>query len=106
MAAGGNLGASRTMNQKAGKTLRPGGARIAVEWGYDVHDVLLTPRNWSRVIRGRSLTIRTPGFSEEGLQWEYWDFAGGLGGDLVVRYGDDGGEGFVGKLRDARIEVG
>ena len=26
-------------------TLRPGGARIIVEWGYDNHEIVLTPRN-------------------------------------------------------------
>ena len=79
-------------------------AYIAVEWGYDTHEVVLTPRNWSRVKRGRGLRIRTRGYSEEGFQWEYWNFGGGLDGDLVVEYGDDGGQGFVGKLRDASIE--
>ena len=84
--------------------LKPGGARIIVEWGYDNHEVVLTPRNWARVKRGRALRIRSPGFSEEGFQWEYWSFAGGLDGDLVVEYGDDGGTGFTGKLADAAIE--
>jgi hypothetical protein len=85
-------------------SLRSGGARIAVEWGYDIHDVILTPRNWSRVKRGGSLRIRWHGYSEEGFQWEYWSFSGGLDGDLIVDYGNDGGRGFAGKLRDAKIE--
>ena len=38
------------------------------------------------------------------FQWEYWNFAGGLDGDFVVEYGDDGGTGFIGKLSDATIE--
>ena len=84
--------------------LKAGGARIAVEWGYDIHEVILTARNWARVKRGGSLRIRSPGYSEEGSQWEYWNFAGGLDGDLIVEYGNDGGQGFVGKLRDATIE--
>jgi hypothetical protein len=79
-------------------TLKAGGARIAVEWGYDVHEVILTPRNWSRVKRGGSLGIRSAGHAEEWFQWEYWNFAGGLDGDLVVTYGKDGGTGFIGKL--------
>ena len=84
--------------------LKPGGAHLTVEWGYDNHDVVLTPRNWARVKRGKPLRIRSPGFSEEGFQWEYWNFAGGLDGELVVEYGDDGGTGFIGKLADATIE--
>lgn len=86
----------RTRNE-----LKSGGARIAVD---DNHEVILTPRNWSRVKRGGSLRVRSPGFSEDGFQWEYWIFAGGLDGDLVVEYGKDGGTGFIGKLHDAMIE--
>jgi hypothetical protein len=84
--------------------LRSGGAQITVEWGYDLHDIILTPRNWSRVKRGFSLRIRSPGFSEDGFQWEYWSFSGGLNGNLIVEYGNDGGTGFVGKISDASIE--
>lgn len=83
--------------------LRAGGARVAVEWGYKVHEVILTPRNWSRVKAGRHFRIRARGYSEDGFQWEYWTFSGGLHGELLVEYGD-GGVGFGGKLRDATIE--
>jgi hypothetical protein len=31
------------------KEIRPGGARIIVEWGNDDHAIILTPRNWTRV---------------------------------------------------------
>ena len=81
-----------------------GGATIGVVWGYDLHDITLTPRNWSRVKRGKPLRIRERGVYEGVFQWEYWNFEGGLDGDLLVQYGDDGGVGFVGKLRDAYIE--
>jgi hypothetical protein len=84
-------------------SIKPGGARIAVVWD-DRHEIVLTPRNWSRVKRGGKLKIRSRGFSEDGPQWEYWTFAGGLDGDLLVEYGEDGGVGFTGKLHDAIIE--
>jgi hypothetical protein len=86
-------------------TLKRGGARIVVVWGNDLHEIVLTPRNWSRVKRGGKLTIRSRGFSEEGPQWEYWTFAGGLDGRLLVEYGEDAGVGFDGKLHDAMIEA-
>ncbi len=87
-------------------TLKPGAARIAVEWGNDLHAIVLTRRNWSRIKRGSKLRIRSAGFSEDGSQWEYWSFAGGLDGDLLVEYGEglNQGVGFDGKLRDATIE--
>jgi hypothetical protein len=89
--------------EKFEMTLRPGSARIIVEWGYDNHEMVLNSRNWARVKRGGELRIRCRGFSEDGPQWEYWNFAGGLDGKLLVEYGD-GGTGFVGTLREARIE--
>jgi hypothetical protein len=85
-------------------TLKPGGARIVVEWGYDNHEVVLAPRNWSQIKRGRKLKIRSRGFYEGAPQWEYWSFDRGLNGDLLVEYREDGGVGFSGKLRDAMIE--
>lgn len=59
--------------------------------GNDLHEIVLTPRNWSRVKRGGKLMLRSRGFSEEGPQWEYWTFSGGLNGRLLV---EDDGVGF------------
>lgn len=84
-------------------TLKLGGARIAVIWGNCRHEIVLSPRNWSAVKRGGKLKIRSRGFSEEGPQWEYWSFAGGLNGALLVEYGE-AGVGFDGDLHDATIE--
>jgi hypothetical protein len=78
---------------------------IAVNWGHDVHAITLTKRNWTRVGSGRSLSIRGKGYVYEGkFFWDYWDFAGGIGGYLVVRYGGDGAVGFDGVLSDAMIQ--
>ncbi|PWJ13799.1 hypothetical protein [Jannaschia seohaensis] len=84
--------------------LRPGGANIGVEWGYDIHEITLTPQSWSRVRSGRALRIRTRSVHEGVGQWEYWNFSGGLDGDLVVEYGEDCVVGFEGKLIDAIIQ--
>ncbi len=84
--------------------LKPGGARIIVEWGYDNHEVVLDSAQLGSGEARKGAADWSPGFSEEGFQWEYWSFAGGLDGDLVVEYGDDGGTGFTGKLADAAIE--
>jgi len=58
-------------------------------------------RNGARVKRGASL-----GQDHEGsqIQWEYWNFAGDLDGDLLAEYGEGGGVGFDGRLHDAIIE--
>jgi hypothetical protein len=87
------------MNPKAG------GARIWVEWGNEIHEITLTPRNWRLVKAGHPLRIRGSGAGEGKSQWEYWNFAGSLSGRLFVEYGNDGAVGFEGRLCDAEIEI-
>ena len=86
-------------------TPKAGGARIWVEWGYERHEIILTPRNWRLVMAERPLRIRGSGPGEGKSQWEYWNFAGGLNGSLLIEYGNDGAVGFEGRLCDAHIEV-
>lgn len=87
------------------------GAVISVEWGDELHSITLTPRNWEKIKKGGPLTIRGKGFYDEGrFFWDYWEFGGGISGNLCVRYGsypNDGshdGEGYVGHLHDATIQ--
>jgi len=80
-------------------------ALISVEWGSEIHSIKLTSRNWRRVKSGRQLKIRGKGYYYEGqFFWDYWYFAGGIYGSLLVTYGSDGGCGFEGLLRDATIK--
>lgn len=80
-------------------------AIISVEWGYELHSVELNPKEWAEVKNGESLGKRGEGYCYEGQFFlDYWDFGGGLDGSLYVDYGDDGANGFIGKLRDASIE--
>ena len=81
------------------------GAKITVKWGYDLHSIILTPKNWAKIKSGKSLSIRGKGYWYEGeCFWDRWSFGGGLGGSLEVTYGDDGGVGFTGMLSDAIVE--
>jgi hypothetical protein len=81
------------------------GATVSVELGYELHSITLTAINWSRVKSGRPLRIRGKGFYYEGeFFWDYWNFGGGLDGELLVEYGEGGASGFIGKLEDAIIE--
>ncbi len=83
-----------------------GGARITVSWGYDSHSIELDSEQWNRVLGGEPLSIEGEGYCyEESFFQDYWMFGGGLDGKLEVSYGDGGGQGFVGSLRDANIEV-
>lgn len=79
-------------------------ATITVNWGYENHSLTLTPRNWAKIKAGRAHFQRGKGYHYEGeFFWDNWRFTGGLNGALVVGYGDDGGEGFIGRLSGAAI---
>ena len=80
-------------------------ATITVEWGYEDHSIALTPRNWAAIKAGRPHSQRGAGY-HYGAEffWDYWTFTGGLDGELTVDYGNDGGQGFTGKLRAAEIQ--
>jgi hypothetical protein len=83
------------------------GATVSVELGYELHSITLAARNWARVKSGKPLRIRGKGFYFEGeFFWDYWSFAGGLEGELIVEYGEGFGRrtGFNGRLSDATIE--
>jgi len=78
-------------------------AIITVEWDYELHDITLIPRNWSKVKNGKALSIRGKGYYYDGVFfWDYWFFSGGLSGELIVTYNGDG-VGYEGALCDADI---
>jgi hypothetical protein len=80
------------------------GATLTVEWGYELHSITLTARNWRRIKAGRPLRIRGKGYYYEGeFFWDYWTFNKASTGSLLVEYGD-GGVGFDGDLDDATVE--
>src|SRR4051794_17886911 len=59
--AGGPEDRVLSSNGRIEMTLKSGSARVIVEWGYDLHEIILTPRNWSRIKRGGKLKIRSIG---------------------------------------------
>jgi hypothetical protein len=81
------------------------GATISVSWGSDVTvSITLTPEEWAAVKAGESFSTCGDGYYYEGEAFQdYWHLGGGLEGSLEVTY-DDCGEGFVGRLCDAKIE--
>ena len=87
-------------------------ARLFCSWGYNVDvELFVSKRNWRRILKGEKLTIRGSGYHYEGEFFrDYWDFAGGLDGELQVRYGspkegDFSAQGFIGSPREALVEL-
>jgi hypothetical protein len=67
-------------------------------------ELVVSKRNWSRILRGKEVGLRGKGYYYEGeFFWDYWSFSGGLDGKLRVSY-SGGGDGFIGTPREALIE--
>jgi len=93
---------------------RPGGAKptgkqgklqsvtLTVEWGCELHSLTIGPRNWQKIQAGKEWGTRGETYDYEGERFGcYWHFNGqGQPGSLVIRYGNDGGEGYDGDWAD------
>lgn len=88
--------------------LPPGGSHgvnVSVSWGYELHDVHVSARKWKRIRAGEAVMVKSIGWYE-GQSFECrWYFDLNAEYSLVVSYGDDGADGFIGNIRDATIEV-
>ena len=56
---------------------------------YPEMTIKLSPKNWGRVLKGESFTIRGDGYRLDcgnfvSFQWDYWVFEGGINGHLAV----------------------
>ncbi len=71
---------------------------LSVEWGYEIHRLTIGPRNWMKIQAGKAWGTRGETYYYEGERFScYWHFnERGKPGSLVVSYGNDGGEGYVG----------
>jgi hypothetical protein len=81
--------------------------RLSVSWDDHVTvDLLVSNRNWSRIIRGDKVSIRGMGY-HYGREFicDYWDFSGGIDGALIVRCESaTAREDFIGTPRQALVE--
>ena len=88
--------------------LPPGGSHgvnVSVSWGYELHDVHVSARKWIRIRAGEAVMVKSIGWYE-GQSFECrWYFDPEAENSLIVSYGDDGADGFVGNILDATIEA-
>ena len=80
------------------------GVEVSVSWGYEVHSVKVGIAKWKRIRAGEPIMVKSIGWYEGKSFPCRWYFDLGADDSLVVCYGDDGGQGFVGRIRSARIE--
>ena len=80
------------------------GVTVSVVWGYDLHSVRIGAARWRRIRRGEAVLVRSS-YWYEGERFScWWFFDEHAEHSLVVDYGEDGGTGFTGDIREATIE--
>lgn len=76
-----------------------------VSWGYERHDVHVSARKWKRILAGEPVMVKSIGWYEGKSFTCRWYFDLSAENTLVVRYGDDGADGYIGNIWDADIEA-
>ena len=61
------------------------GVSIIVDYGYDIHNIMLSTKEWGYVTEGQSIELVGHGFNCEGeLENDYWEFNKAFFGSLYV----------------------
>jgi hypothetical protein len=97
-----------TFNLHERPDLPPGGSHgvnVWVSWGYERHDVNVSARKWKRIRSGEAVMVKSIGWYEGKSFQCRWYFAPDEEHSLVVCYGNEGADGFVGNILDATIEA-
>jgi creatinine amidohydrolase/Fe(II)-dependent formamide hydrolase-like protein len=81
------------------------GVEVSVSWGYELHTAKVSARKWKRIRSGEAVMVKSIGWYE-GKSFECrWYFDPDAENSLVVSYGNDGADGFIGNILDATIEA-
>ena len=79
------------------------GVTVSVSWGYELHTLTIGSARWRKIRHGVPIIARSRGWYEGKSFPCQWSFDLNEEYSLVVTYGEDGSEGFAGKLSDAII---
>ncbi len=78
---------------------------VSIYWPDGWKSVILTPKEYQSILAGKPFSKDGEGYGYDGEDFQdWWSFEGGMEGKVVVSYGDDGGEGFNGRLSDCEIQ--
>lgn len=82
-----------------------GRVTITVDYGYDVHTLIISGRTFDRVKSGKPLEVKGQGFDSEGERLQdYWAFNTRERGSLEVTY-EGAGEIFIGELASGEVTI-
>lgn len=86
-----------------GKSPKPRGVTLSVEWGYETHSVRITAATWADIQRGERRSLTSTGHYE-GTKFEIrWSIHKGQQPEVDCSYGEDGADGYIGSLAGATV---
>ena len=87
------------------KKSKKDGMTLRVQWGSEIHELEVTQTEWEDICAGKKLRIDGPGYYYDGEHFQdTWLFNSHPVDTLIVEYGEDGAQGFVGTIDDAISE--
>jgi hypothetical protein len=79
--------------------------RISVYWADDCKSIIISKKEYQCILDGKPFETSGEGYSYDGEDFsDWWTFEGGPDNNLLVSYGEDGGEGYNGPLSGCEIE--
>jgi hypothetical protein len=98
------IGGPQPPKQKAPLPMGRHGVTLSVEWGYNRYYVKIGAARWRRIRQGEAMMIHNKQWYEGKPFNCCWFFDYNADPGLQVDYGEDGGTGFIGDIRDAWID--
>lgn len=77
--------------------------RVSVEWGYETYGIEMQAQEWAKIQQGKEASLKSTGWYEGSKFRINWHFNSDSRGGLVVSYGDEGADGYVGSLSGATV---
>ena len=84
---------------------KAGTVKVTINYGYDIHSIVMSPRSWDRIAKGEEVTMKGQGFFIEGVESQYvWTFNSPKAGALSVD-AEDGHQIFIGHMSAASTQT-
>ena len=65
--------------------LKAGTVKVTINYGYDIHSIVMFQRSWDRIAKDEAVTMKGQGFSIEGVEsQDVWTFNSPEAGALSV----------------------
>lgn len=84
---------------------KSGTVKICVDYGYDLHDIVMSKHTYDRICSGKQVSMRGQGFCTcEGCEPDFWSFNTSEPGSLYIRT-DEGRDVYIGNMDDGNFWV-